>query len=262
MRFFRIFLFLITVCSVCSAGELRLIDATGGAPMGFLLQSSLALAAEGQMTVSMRRALPSEALKSLDNGKVDAVIVDRKFAGKRQSIPLAAEALVLYVSGSNPVTGLSVQEVKDILYSAVPQWKKYNQMPLDIQRIMMKFSSPSATLIRRIFGGKELPEDIFQVDSLSSGFSFINLATLFFAPFSSQGFSVQVKMLPVNGVEPTTVTVADGRYPLSRQYVMVFRQKTPELQKLLRETVRPEYRRIISISGLISLLPDNFTEGK
>ena len=142
------FLFSLHLC----AGELLLADATGGAPIEAVFQASVTLAVEGKIEVSMKRLNPTEALTELDRGRLDAVIIDSAFAANRSVVPLASEALALYVSSANPAKELTKKQAGEILRSPRPSWVDYTRINLDIQRIIMKPLTPSGTLIRRIFG--------------------------------------------------------------------------------------------------------------
>lgn len=250
-KLFALALFFLALLSV-QAAELSLADATGGAPLEAVFQASVTLALEGKLEVSMKRLDPSFALAELDNGRVDAVIIDSAFAANRSVIPLACEALALYVSSANPGAELSKKQVGEILRSPRPSWMDYNRINLDIQRIMMKPLSPSGTLIRRIFGNDAVAEDIFKVDSFSSGFTFINTASVFFAQYIPQA-PVEVKCLAIGGVLPTTADIISGRYPLSVRYVIAYKENSARLQLLLKELKKDKYRLQMANSGLIVL---------
>ncbi|MBQ9787154.1 MAG: hypothetical protein IJW33_03180 [Lentisphaeria bacterium] len=244
----------ITAAALRGAGELRLADATGGAPLEAVMQAALTLSMAEELSVSMQRQLPTAALAALEAGKVDAVIIDRTFVPNKEVIPLAAEALALYISTANPGAKVTKAQVGEILKAFHPSWKDYNRLNLDIQRVVMKPLTPSGTLIRRIFGNNALADEVFMVDSFSSGFTFINSAAVFFAQYIPQA-PVEVKCMPVNGVMPTTADIVSGKYPLSLHYVIVYRKKSPALLRLIDKLKEEKYRRSMIDSGLIVLLP-------
>ena len=242
------FLFSLHLC----AGELLLADATGGAPIEAVFQASVTLAVEGKIEVSMKRLNPTEALTELDKGRLDAVIIDSAFAANRNVVPLASEALALYVSSANPAKELTKKQAGEILRSPRPSWVDYTRINLDIQRIIMKPLTPSGTLIRRIFGNDAAAEEIFKVDSFSSGFTFINTASIFFAQYIPQA-PVEVKCLAVGGVLPSTGDIVSGRYPLAIRYVIAYKENSERLQLLLNELKKDKYRQQMANSGLIVL---------
>ncbi|MBE6356129.1 MAG: hypothetical protein E7058_03340 [Lentisphaerae bacterium] len=250
---------LITAAISCAgtgtAPAVRMIDATGGAPMEVFISAAMELASAGKMNISMQRGLPSKALDMLDKNEVDAVICDRRFAGNRQQIPLAAEALALYVSSVNPVRDLSPEQAAEILTRARPVWSAYNRLNMDIQRIALRNDLAGGRLLRRIFGNRKFDSEIFFVRSQTSGYAFVNSASLFFAPFVPLPPSA-VKMVPVNGVIPTTRTVRSGKYPLSMHYVIVTANKNSDIDKLVKFIASEnKYRQQMQNSGLIVLLP-------
>ncbi|MBE6378498.1 MAG: hypothetical protein E7051_06750 [Lentisphaerae bacterium] len=243
-----LFLFLLPV----KGAELLLADATGGAPLEAVFRASVTLALQSDLEVSMKRMDPSKALAELDKGSVDAVVIDSVFAANRNVVPLACEALALYVSSANPGAALTKKQVGEILRSPRPSWVEYNRINLDIQRIMMKPLSPSGTLVRRIFGNDAAAEEIFKVDSFSSGFTFINTASIFFAQYIPQA-PVEVKCLPIGGVLPTSADIISGKYPLSVRYVIAYKENSARLQLLLKELKKDKYRTQMANSGLIVL---------
>lgn len=243
-----------SVPALCAAGELRLTDASCGAPLGFFLPAASALSAGERTEIAMRRKLPEEALKELDAGKSDAVIVEKRFAGDRPQLPLFAEALTLYISTANPGVDLTKAQVWEILRAPRPKWRRYGGADLDIQRSAMKLLAPGGTLIRRLFGEKEPDDEILSVDSLSAGFAFANSASLFFGPFIALP-PPEIRTVKVGGVLPTTASITGGEYPLALRYVITYRKFTPELRQLLEELNREPNRRLMIQTGVLVTLP-------
>ena len=94
--------------------------------------------------------------------------------------------------------------------------------------------------------------EIFKVDSFSSGFTFINTASIFFAQYIPQA-PVEVKCLPIGGVLPTSADIISGKYPLSVRYVIAYKENSARLQLLLKELKKDKYRTQMANSGLIVL---------
>lgn len=234
--------------------ELRLIDATGGAPLKVFMQAAVELAVTDEISIVMHKELPSAALKALDNGDADAVIIDRRFAEGRPHLLLAAEALVLYTHVANPVNKLSKAQVQEMLYAPHPTWKKINGLNLDIQRIALKNSTPSGTLMRRVFGNKVMDDNIFKVDSMSAGFTFVNPAAVFFAGFEPMPPRA-MKVVYIDGIPPGSAGIIKGEYPLSLHYAIVYRQKNELLDELVKVLSKNKYRTVMKNSGLTVLLP-------
>ena len=249
------FLFLLlTAVTVKGAETLLLADATGGAAADVFLQAGITLAREKKMEVSMRRILPGKALEEFDAGKLDGIVIDRRFAGKRYFVPIAAEALSLYVSTVNPGADLTPKQILQILTAPRPTWEFYNHLDMDIQRIAISPAQPSGTLLRRVFGKQDYSKEIFMVKSVSSGFAFTNSASLFFAPFTALP-PTDLKMLPVNGVMPTTASVRSGKYPLALHYVLICRKDSAAVKMLIETLGKESFRKEMQRSGFLVMLP-------
>jgi hypothetical protein len=256
MKYFLLFILLLSAVIPVRAEELKLADATGGAPLEVFLRASLELSMSGRMNVEMKRLLPTAALTALAEKKVDAVIIDQRFIRDEKTLPLAAEALVLYVNKVNPAENISKKAAWEILTSPRPSWKEYNNLDFDIQRMTMKLLTPSGTLIRRLFGDREIDNEILKVDSFSAGFAFSNSASLFFAqyvPYPPE----EIKMLAVEGIAPDEKSIKSGKYPLTVRYVIACRGEMPEKLQVLTELLKQKkYRRQMTDSGLLILLPE------
>ena len=253
------FLLCLIFCTAV-AGELALADATGGAQLN-MMQAAIELSMEQKLDLFMRRLLPTAALQELENGSVDAVIIDSRFVKDLPTVPLAAEALVLYVSSANPGADLTAAQVQEILFSHNPNWKKYNNLPMDIQRIMLKPLSSSGTLVQRVFGNKVLEDEILKVESMSAGFALSNSSSIFFARYYPR-FPMELKCLPVNGTHPTSTTIVSGKYPLSLRYVIVYRKKTPALDTFIKFISSEKQRRQLRDAGFFVMLPEITREEK
>ena len=249
------FLLFALTCSGREVPQLWMIDATGGAPLEVFIMAAIELSSQKKMDISMHRDVPSKALAMLDKKEVDAVICEVRFAGKRPQTLLAAEALALYVSTVNPVRDLSGRQALEILAAARPTWRPYTNLSMDIQRMALRNDLPGGRLLRRVFGNNQFDSEIFTVRSQRSGYAFANSASLFFAPYLPLPPST-VKMVPVNGINPTLQTVKSGRYPLTMRYAVVTAGKNSNVDELLKFIAsKTQYRQQMQDSGLIVLLP-------
>ena len=244
-----------TATTTAAAEELRLIDATGGAELTILMQAAMQLTGGSENTaVSMQKSVPSKALPMLESGRADAVILDHRFAGKYQNIALTADALAICASTANPVRDLTVRDVQEIITLPRPTWKKYINWDEDIQRIAIKPGRPGGTLLYRIFGKQEFPQEIFRVTTPDSGFAFVNSASLFFVNFRTE-LPSNIKMVRINGVYPTGADIRAGRYPLAVKYVIAFKSEHPLLKKLINKiSTENIWQRQMQDSGLLVLL--------
>ena len=232
---------------------LRLADATCGADTDVFLRAAVELSVSGKLDAALQRMLPSEALALFDAGKVDAVIIDRRFAGKRYFQPLCAEALVIYVSNVNPGANLNKKQILQILLDGRPSWRTYNFLDMDIQRIAAAPNSPAGTLINRVFGDNSYAREIFRVDSLSAGFAFTNSATMFFGQFTALP-PVELKMLPVNGIMPSSATILSGEYPLALRYILLCRKDSAAVKLFMETLGENKFRRQMQDAGLLVML--------
>ena len=134
-NFFRtIWVFIVSAAIAVTAAEmpgaLRIGDASGGHTLTFLRHAWLKLSTDKRFRdgeFSYAAFTPDQALKKLAAKEVDLIILEKrdvpeKFSGKRKFT--AAEALVCYTGFGNPLTSLSLAQLKEIWSDARPEWKK------------------------------------------------------------------------------------------------------------------------------------------
>lgn len=209
------------------AEKLRIIDAANTSPAGRVLhQTALEQIFSGR-DIEIKHQLPTEKLWQKISGKeADILIIDRRFLPEKNIgaavLPFAAEALCLYIHPGNPTGSLKHSRVLEILTEPRPRWKNNHPGNIDIHRIMLKSNINGANVHRRIFGEKEYAGEIFRVSSIEQMINFLTPAALGFGPFIS-GKQLEFDLLPVDDIAPVRENIISGKYPLTLQYVLVYR---------------------------------------
>lgn len=242
-----------------SAAEiLRIGDASNGASLRSVNYHALNLGITGSHEVSLRRLRPSQAITALQKHEVDMLVLDKRFlrdvpAGF-QVLPYAAEALCIYLHPGNMTASLTVPEIKEILTEKHPRWSKYSSMSADIQRITLKSRHQDTPLIRRIFGDIVPAAELMEVSTLLQLFAYVNNpAAIGIAPFTT-AYPEHVAVLPVNNIPPSTLTVSNGTYPLTLQYVIICpEQRSGILRHFIEAIFAWDERRKLPEHGLIPL---------
>ncbi|MDR2756745.1 MAG: substrate-binding domain-containing protein [Planctomycetaceae bacterium] len=193
------------------------------------------------------------AFESLLSGNSDMVFMampsEKQWAeaesrGIKLSVtPIGYEAFVFFVSRTNPVDHLTLEQIRNIYSKRITHWSDVggnNQKILPFQRpegsgsqtmmIQVMGDVPLAKPVREEFQG--LMEGIVQrvADyrnySNSIGFSFRYFVE---GMFKHDG----VKLLRINGIEPTVENIQNGSYPLIGQIVIItIGNKKPNVSKL------------------------------
>lgn len=192
--------------------------------------------------------------------------------------PVARDAFVFIVNDQNPVSGLTLDQVRAIYTGAVKNWKDVGGSDAAIRAYTRDRNSGSQELMEKlVMKGAKMIEgpDIMNLTSMMGPFNRINADkngigyTVFYyeaamAPprSATQRSSVRPggerrrKVLAVNGVAPAPRTIADGTYPLVTDVYAVVRKDTPADHPAVRLRdwlLTPEGQAVVAESGYVPI---------
>jgi len=165
-------------------------------------------------------------------GPSDAQLEAAKAAGMEFHLtPIGREAFVFFVNSANPVESLTVEEIQGIYTGEIANWKELGGKNQKIRPYQRAENSGSQTSLQRLMAGLPLmePEEedriagmggiITEVASYRNyknaiGFSFRYYAT-------EMVRNGEIRLLALNGVEPTKETIRDGSYPIASEFYAV-----------------------------------------
>jgi phosphate transport system substrate-binding protein len=177
-------------------------------------------------------------------------------------IPVAIEAIVVYVNDSNPVKELSLAELKAIYTGSISNWKEVGGRD---QRVEL-YAGESTTGIQDYFQHAILNgEESFYVGKTSTKALLETIATRPNAiGYASLGEAPGVHAISIRNaphsfaVEPSTATIRDLQYPISRYvYWYVLRNATPAVHQFTQWIYSPHGQLVAESVGFFPLLPDD-----
>lgn len=186
--------------------------------------------------------------------------------------PIGKEAFVFFVNSKNPVTGLTVEEIQKIYTGELTNWKELGGKNRSIRPFQRAEDSGSQSALERLMDGLPLlePEQEDRVSAMDGiirqvasyrnyqnaiGFSFRYYAT-------EMAANDQIRLLALNGVEPTKETIRDGTYPISSDFYAVTaspagqpdpRQENPKICAFLDWILSPQGQLLIEQTGYVAL---------
>jgi phosphate transport system substrate-binding protein len=204
--------------------------------------------------VGLSKTTPA-AYKALLDGQVDMIFAstpseEQKKEAAEKGInysltPIGKEAFVFLVNEQNPVTGLSVEQIRDIYSGKINDWKEIGGAPGKIMAFQRNEGSGSQTAMLRIM--RETPmrkplkaeyqrsmggllRDVANYRNLGNaiGYSFRYYATIM---NSIPG----IRLLPINGVAPTEENIRNGSYPFTGDFYIVTARPLSENAAKLRD---------------------------
>lgn len=208
---------------------------------------------------SIVRMTPQEAIARLKEGKLELIVLEKRDIPEtlkdffRQDF--AAEAMVCYTGGANPVQSLSIRQLKEIWATERPTWRKYNGEYNDIHLLGLEFHHggfPEA----RFLGGSLRNNGVFRTRDIRRAWLFCSSSALLCA-YWSENIPEGIKTVAAEGVKPSRKSIVSGDYPFNLRYELIGSKKlSPEAEKFIKLLGTPEYTAIIQRCGLIPMMPE------
>ena len=145
--------------------------------------------------------------------------------------PIGREAFVFFVNSKNPVTGLTVEQIQRIYTGEITNWRDVGGRNQKIRAYQRDEGSGSQTALQLVMAGLPLmePDKEEIVDGMGG---IINRVAAYRNYDGALGFTFrfysnemvgnnQIRLLALNGVEPTKDTIRDGSYPISSYFYAV-----------------------------------------
>lgn len=195
--------------------------------------------------VNVEHSKTHNAYVNLINGDTDLILVtypseeEQKIAKEKgvelEIVPIVKEAFVFFVSTDNPVENLTLKQVQDIYTGQIKNWKDVggaNEKIIAYQR--PENSGSQSGMLSLVMKGKKMMtpttetisqtmEDIVNVISDYSnsknaiGYSYYYYATKMYT-------TDKMKLLAIDGVDPTYENIQTGLYGIQTAYYAVIRK--------------------------------------
>lgn len=194
----------------------------------------------------------------------DAQLADAAAAGvELQLTPIATEAFVFFVNGSNPLEGLTVDQIRSIYSGETTTWDELGVSGIgDILPYQRPKNSGSQTALEKLMGDVPLMEPLAEEDDGWSmggiveavGYRNTSDALGFsFRFFLTTMMDTDVNLLSIDGIEPSEENIANGTYPIIAQIYAVSRkdETNPNVQSLLDWLASDQGKELIRRSGYV-----------
>ncbi len=179
--------------------------------------------------------------------------------------PICREGFVFFVNASNPVGSLTLDQVKDIYAGRITNWSEVGGEDAPIIAYQRNENSGSQSRMSQFMEGDTLldvptelhvgtmgglVESVADYDNGSNaiGYSFRYYVTDLVGDYD-------VKLLAIDGVEPTLETITDGSYPLTGEFYAVTRQgdANEDVWRLIDWIRGPQGQELVRSSGYAGL---------
>jgi phosphate transport system substrate-binding protein len=196
------------------------------------------------------------AYKDIVDGKADIIICaqpsDEQLAYAKENgvelemVPIGSDAFVFIVNNNNPVSDITIQQIQGIYSGEITNWSELGGYNMPIAAMRRNEGSGSQTALEKLMGDTPINPDYTALFGSPIGFSFRYYVTGMLAEGG-------VKILSVNGIEPTIENVSNGTYPLGGGFYAIYRkgETNENVYKAIDFMCSPEGQKIVEESGYI-----------
>ena len=186
--------------------------------------------------------------------------------------PIGREAFVFFVNSRNPVTELTVEEVRGIYSGEITNWRQVGGKNWPIRPFQRAENSGSQSALQRLMGDVPLlePETEDRISAMdgiirqvSSYRNYKNAIGFSFRFYSTEMVSSNdIRLLALNGVAPTRETIRNGSYPISSAFYAITaapagypppQETNSDIAAFLEWMLSPQGQSIVEKTGYVAL---------
>ena len=231
----------------------RVDGSTATIPLSVALLSHACAIPRDQAELYVNHSTTPDAYYNLLSGSCDLLIVYEPptsayeyatmFGGSLrddvQMAPIGRDALVFLVNESNPVRTLGALQIQSIYKGDISQWSAVGgeDKPIDafqrdpdsgsqtLMRVLVMGDTPMAQAPAELVPGSmgELIEKIIGFDNSDRALGY----SVYYYVRNMVGMQ-GLRVLAVDGIEPSAETIANGQYPYTQDFYVAIRTEEPE----------------------------------
>ena len=178
---------------------------------------------------------------------------------------IASEAFVFFTQADNPVDSLTSEQVKAIYHGDITNWKEVGGKDQEIVAFQRPAESGSQIMMEYFMGDVSLKQPLtYEIFDSMAGV--INVVAQYHNEKGALGYTFRyfleelhqeknVKMIAIDGVEPTAENISSGAYPLITPVYCAYMadNQNPSVQKILDFLLSEDGQYLISKSGYAPL---------
>ena len=175
--------------------------------------------------------------------------------------PVGREAFVFFVNSQNPIENITYEQIQAIYSGELTDWEELGVEDLGrIRAFQRDEGSGSQSALQRLMAGKPLVDP--PTEDVVDGMGGIITRTADYRNYKNAiGFSFrfystemvknrQIKLLSINGVQPTLENIENGTYPIASEFFAVTRSDADENTLRLLEWIQGEQgQKLVEMTG-------------
>lgn len=214
------------------------------------------------------------AYENLFNGRADIIFAaapseqQMKWAEskgiKLELTPIGREAFVFFVNKKNPIDSLTIEQIRAIYSGKLTNWAEVGGERVDIRAFQRPQDSGSQTALQNLMGNVPLmeapTEDVVSgmggiISEVAEYKNYKNAIGYTFRYYSTEMVkNKEIKLLPIDGIVPSTENIRNGTYPIASEfYAVTAGTDNPNVQKLLDWILSPQGQALVEKAGYVSV---------
>lgn len=209
-----------------------------------------------------------------DTHPVDLVLATYPNADERQAaadagielvyVPFCCDAFVFMVNEANPVDSLTVEQIREIYTGKHSAWDSLGGTAQKLYAYQRPHGSGSQTAMEEmVMAGLEIEqvqpnyisdgmsEAVRQIGNYDNGPGAIGYSYLYYVNTLVENSGI--KVLAIDGVEPTDENLQSGAYPFTVNYYAVYRRGDANTEAFVNWLVGEEGRKAVRQAGYVPL---------
>lgn len=213
--------------------------------------------------------------RNLLNNKVDLIfsappskkqLADAKAKGLSYEItPFAKEAFVFFVNSKNPVNGLSSEQIRKIYSGQITDWSQIDRrFSGNIKPFQRNQGSGSQTMLEKIMGNTPIMPPLKEdrlggmggiINDVAGYRNYQEAVGFTFRYFSTEMFkNGEIKLLAIDGVEPTVENIRNGSYPfIADCCIITVKPRSENVKKIVDFILSPAGRELVEKTGYVPI---------
>lgn len=263
---------LLSSCFLFSASAAMALDISGASTVQPVVEKLIPLyTSQGGEPVKLSGGGSSAGVKNATAGTSQIGMVSRDLKDEEkaalQNKVIGIDALAIIVNKANPVAGLSKAQLIDLYTGKIENWKSIGGQDRAVVRISKEVGRSTLELFEHYTGllsadrnktdkpqinkqsyiiGSNL-ESLTLVGGMPGAIGYVSVGT---ARSLAQA-GMPVKIIPLDGVEPTDEAIKSKRYPIVRPLNLVYAKELPAVASFLTMALSPQGQDVVKSLGFL-----------
>lgn len=211
-----------------------------------------------ELRVDVQGGGSSAGIQAATQGAANLGASSRELLGAEKQlieIPIAYDGIAVIVHPCNPLTDLSVAQIKQIFTGKLTNWRDLGLPPREIDAINREEGSGTREAFEHLVMGKAEVSPAAMVQDSNGAVREIVAGDPNSIGYISAGLvDNRVKAVTIEGVRPTAGNIKDHSYKLRRRFLLVSREAPVDsCQQFVDFVLSPQGQQILEKEGLVGI---------